>query len=107
MSDNYEPYGAEWEAEVMKATKRVLVGMLKANCQKLADAKAEMGEWVQASGLLSTLHPTMEVDIDNPVAMAERVERFVRRQLADAKAVIDRLTVEVHQRGYFLPANYV
>lgn len=38
MSGDYEPFGAEWEAEMMKLPKKCLIGFLRAKCRELAQA---------------------------------------------------------------------
>lgn len=47
MEDNYEPYGEEWEKEVMKLPKKMIVDMYKKVCQKNQYQKTQIKELEQ------------------------------------------------------------
>lgn len=42
--ENYEPYGAEWEKELMKLPKKFIINMYRNVCIKLQDKEAEIKE---------------------------------------------------------------
>lgn len=55
-----------------------------ASCDDVANAvdkqmeyRERLAEMTQAVGLLSTLYPEMEIDIENPVDMAQKIVNFV------------------------------
>lgn len=43
-NENYEPYGDEWEKEVMKLPKKMIVDMYRNVCIKLKDKEVEVVE---------------------------------------------------------------
>jgi len=49
--------------------------------EKTADAEIERLR--EALGLLTTLHPAMEMDVDDPVGMAEKIERHVTERIKE------------------------
>ena len=65
-------------------------------------ARAEAARLREAIGLLATLHPSMPVNTDDPVGMAQKIEAHVRSKVGrltydltianDARAEVDRLT---------------
>lgn len=42
--ENYEPFGEEWEKELMKLPKKYIIGLYKGVCEKLQDREAEIKE---------------------------------------------------------------
>lgn len=42
--ENYEPYGEEWEKELMKLPKKYLINLYRNVCEKLQDKEAEIKE---------------------------------------------------------------
>ena len=47
-------------------------------CAKVPElVERQLAELRQAIGLLTTLHPTMQMDVDRPLAMAEKIHAFV------------------------------
>lgn len=51
--DTYEPYGPEWEAELMKTPKKFIIELYRASCQKRKDAETGHAEgqskWIKVS----------------------------------------------------------
>jgi len=43
----------------------------------------------EAIGLLTTLHPTMEMDANNPLDMAKKIERHVTERIAELESCIE------------------
>lgn len=46
--DNYEPYGPEWEAELMKLPKKFIIELYRTSCQKRKEAEAATA-WIPCS----------------------------------------------------------
>ena len=54
---------------------------------------AEKSNWIRAFGLVSTLHPTMEIDMNDPEKMANKIHTHVMElaaENAELKAVIQK-----------------
>lgn len=70
--------------DVYDTVEDVLVGRMVGS--KTAPPSSErptpaLSEWMQAIGLLTTLHPTMVMDPDRPLEMAKQIERHVTAAL--------------------------
>lgn len=71
--------------------------------------RAQVEPMTQAVGLLTTLHPTMQIDTEHPLEMAQQIERYVRTQveageklreaLVKAKNACVQVMGDVHQLG--------
>lgn len=48
-------------------------------------------QWIQAVAVLSTLHPTLEVNINDPVGMAQAIHQHVTAERDTAKEIIKEL----------------
>lgn len=45
-------------------------------------------QWIQAVAVLSTLHPTLEVNINDPIGMAQAIHQHVTAERDTAKEII-------------------
>jgi hypothetical protein len=66
---------------------------------ELAMATARIAELSQAVGLITTLKPTMVMDVDHPLDMAKEVEAYVTARIAELKAFINQL-IEVSEKMF-------
>lgn len=72
----------EHVAEVEVVFNSEATRLRKKLCAEITRLREQLALYTQAVGLLSTLHPTMVIDIDDPVGMAAKVEAHIREQLA-------------------------
>ncbi len=54
------------------------------------ESARHLGALYQAIGLLTTLHPTLQIDIDNPIEMAREIHRYVTAQMRPAPAQMQK-----------------
>ena len=47
--------------------------------------RAELESWIEAFGLLSTLHGAMPIKVNDPMGMAKQIESHVRSELTEAR----------------------
>ena len=64
--------------------------------------RGEATQLRQAVGVLTTLHPTMEIDVNNPVQMALEIVSYVTESRA---AEIERLRGQVEEAAIHIPAH--
>jgi hypothetical protein len=77
-------------------------GMIRARmCEEIADLRAEIERLLQAIGLVTTTVPDMEIDIENPVGMAQRVVAEVERLRAGNEKLREALSWYADQRNHF------
>jgi len=48
-------------------------------------------QWIQAVAVLSTLHPTLEVNVNDPIGMAKSIHQHVTAERDTAKEIIKEL----------------
>lgn len=69
------------------------------NTRPIEDAlHARIDELAQAVGLITTLKPTMVMDVDHPLDMAKEVAEYVTARIAELEAFIDQL-IEIGEWG--------
>ena len=54
---------------------------LRAEVERLRNERAKDGKFIEAFGYVTTLHPTMEIDIADPMGMARKIVDFVNERL--------------------------
>lgn len=54
---------------------------LRAEVERLRGERAKDQKFIKAFGYLTTLHPTMEIDMDDAIGMASKVVEYVRQRL--------------------------
>jgi hypothetical protein len=68
--------------EASEAVRAVVYG------EEIDKLRAEVESWQEAFGLLTTLHGKMEINVSDPMGMAQAIERHVR---AEVEALRDAL----------------
>lgn len=65
-------------------------------CKEIERLRGEATQLRQALGMLTTLHPTMEIDVNNPMQMAKEIVSYVTESRGTE---IERLRQQVTQLG--------
>jgi len=56
-------------------------------------------DYVMAMGMLTTMHPTMEIDVEDPIDMARQVIHYIASKILRGTADAERLREQVRQLG--------
>lgn len=66
--------------------------------EERAESRNRIEQLQQAVGLLTTLHPTMEMDVERPLEMAQKIERHVTEEKADDQKMANSIIREHSER---------
>jgi hypothetical protein len=94
---------SDWKYEINDGLVAFYENGIERNIDKVFDtlnaAEARIAELSQAVGLITTLKPTMVMDVDHPLDMAKEVEAYVTARIAELKAFINQL-IEVSEKMF-------
>lgn len=81
---------SDWKYEINDGLVAFYENGIERNIDKVFDtlnaAEARIAELSQAVGLITTLKPTMVMDVDHPLDMAKEVEAYVTARIAELEA---------------------